>query len=554
MALTFLSLQLNPTVGDISGNLDHLKKHYQQCLSDMPEVDLMITPEMFLSGYPTEDLVLKPAFMDDIEKALDQICALTKDQNTALLLGTPWRSEEGHIFNAALLIEKGAVQAVIKKTHLPNYGVFDEIRIFTPEMPEDIAPISFRGHNLGILICEDIWQDHAVEALSKYDIECLLVLNGSPYEIDKPEKRVEKMAKALKNLSCSGLYVNQISGQDELVFDGASFAMDAKGTVTFQAEAFAQTKFLSHFDGETLTTDQPSTPYPSKKQSIYQALMLGLRDYIDKNGFSGVVLGLSGGIDSALCAAIAVDTLGAERVTAIMMPSPYTSQESLDDAADIADRLGIAYHTINIGEGMQAFQGILGTHIDLEKADLTAQNIQSRLRGMLLMAWSNAKSPMVLSTGNKSELSVGYATIYGDMAGGFSLLKDVYKTTVFNLCVWRNETIPNGTLLDKKDIIPKNIIAKPPSAELKPDQRDDQSLPPYEVLDAILQGLIEEEKSVKELEQAGFDPAIVKRVWHLLDSAEYKRRQAPPGVKITDRSFGKERRYPITNRYRFSKV
>jgi NAD+ synthase len=523
--------QIDPTVGDIGGNAEIIRR----ARTAAGNADLVVTPELALSGYPPEDLVLRPGFLDRIESAVNALAHDTLSSGPAILLGTPWR-HDGAVYNSALLLDRGQVTATFKH-HLPNYGVFDEKRVFTPgPLP---LPLEFMGVKLGIAICEDMWFSDIAANLAENGAQMLIVPNGSPYEIGKREQRLRHAWARHSETGLSLLYVNQVGGQDELVFDGASFLV-ADRQPYFLAPAFESFVGTTEWreEGETLV---PVYGVEAKSieglEEIYSALILALRDYVGKNGFPGVILGLSGGIDSALCAAIAVDALGAEKVHAVMMPSPYTSRESLEDAAACAGMLGIRLDTLPIDPGMAAAGQMLG-----ELPGIAGENIQSRLRGLSLMALSNRDGAMVLSTGNKSEMAVGYATLYGDMCGGYAILKDVYKTQVFALSRWRNEHVPAISLASCRPAMPERIITKPPSAELKPGQTDQDTLPPYDLLDAILVGLIEEQGNVD-----GLPPETVEKVWRMLDRAEYKRRQAPPGAKITRRSFGRERRYPITN-------
>lgn len=543
-ALSIAFAQINPIVGDVAGNVARIREARAQAARDGAQ--LVVFPELTLSGYPPEDLVLKEAFLDAVEAAVEDLAKDTADSGPALLVGAPWRVG-GKRHNAVLLLDKGAIAATRLKHHLPNYGVFDEARVFVPgPLP---APITFRGVRLGVLICEDMWYSDVAETLAHAGAEILVIPNGSPFELDKHGVR---LGRAVDRVTATGLpliYVNQLGGQDELVFDGASFALDAKGTVVARLHAWRHEVVTTHWTkGDNgWTTQGPLAPEPGRSESVYQAMVLGLRDYVNKNGFPGVVLGLSGGIDSALAAAVASDALGADKVWCVMMPSPYTSRESLEDAAACADMLGCRLDNINIGPAMDAFDGMLAPVFQGRDPDITEENLQSRSRGLTLMAISNKFGPMVLSTGNKSEMSTGYATLYGDMCGGYAVLKDVYKTTVFEVCRWRNEHKPFGALGPDGTVMPERVITKPPSAELKPDQCDQDTLPPYDVLDGILSCLIEGELSVADTVGKGYDEAIVRRVWKMLDRAEYKRRQAPPGVKVTGRSFGRDRRYPITN-------
>jgi len=545
--LTIALAQCNPVVGDVAGNIARIRAVREA----HPGVDLIVFSELVVAGYPPEDLVLKPFFQNRIEAAVAELAAETGEGKPALLVTAPWR-DGGKLYNAVLLLDGGTIAATRYKHDLPNYGVFDEKRVFASgPMP---GPINFRGVRLGLPICEDIWKPDVVECLQESGAEILLVPNGSPFETDKYH---ERQMHAVARVTESGLplaYVNQIGGQDELVFDGGSFVLNSDCTLAVQLppwrEAVVVTEWRRTADGGWRCEPGETVAPPEGLEGIYSAMVLGLRDYVRKNGFPGIVIGLSGGIDSALSAAVAVDALGAGNVHAVMMPSPYTSQDSLDDAAEAAKLMGIRYDTIGIEPAMKAFAAMLKPVFAGRAADTTEENIQARTRGILLMGISNKFGSMLLTTGNKSEMAVGYATLYGDMSGGYSVLKDVYKTDVFRLSHWRNQHRPDGMLGPTGRVIPERIITKPPSAELKPDQKDQDSLPPYDVLDDILQCLIEGEMGLAEITGRGHDAATVQRVWRMLDLAEYKRRQAPPGVKITRRAFGKDRRYPITNAFR----
>ena len=540
--------QINPTVGDILGNLDIIRSARKSVDGTS---DIVVTGELAVSGYPPEDLVLKPAFLEMIETEVNKLALETNDGGPALLIGAPWR-ENGELFNAALLLADGAVVTKRYKHVLPTYGVFDEDRVFSRgPIP---GPIAFKGVRLGVMICEDMWKQDVAEGLQESGAEILIVINGSPYEIDKPDQR---MNFAVGRVSETGLplaYVNLVGGQDELVFDGCSFILNRKHALKAQAKAWepqlVQSKWALKAEGWTCnegTLEINTHDTVGQLHAIYHAIVLGLRDYVNKNSFPGVIMGLSGGIDSALSAAVAVDAIGSENVHCVMMPSPFTSQESLEDAAEIAGILGVAYDIIPIHEAMTAFDKMLASVFQNCGADATEENIQARARGMIVMALSNKLGYLPLTTGNKSEMSVGYATLYGDMCGGYSVLKDIYKTTVFAISRWRNEIRPSNVFGGEGCVIPERIISKKPSAELKPDQFDEDTLPPYEVLDDILKNLIEGEQAISDIVARGHDPNVVRRVWHMLDRAEYKRRQAPPGVKISSRSFGRDRRYPITN-------
>ncbi len=540
--------QINPTVGDIEGNLARIREARAKAAA--LKADLVVFSELVLSGYPPEDLVLKPAFQAACRAAVEVLARETGDGGPAVLLGTPWL-DGGKLYNAALLLAEGAIRAERYKVDLPNYGVFDEKRVFAPSPPQ--GPMSFRDVRLGVMVCEDMWTADVTETLGESGAEILLVPNGSPYEHGKHDQRIQLAALRTVESDLPIIYVNQVGGQDELVFDGASFALDPDATLKAQLPAWQETVSLTRWRRSNRGWRASEGEIVEPRfglAGIYQAMVLGLRDYVDKNRFPGVVLGLSGGIDSALSAAVAADALGPARVRALMLPSPYTSRDSLEDAAACAAALGIRIDTVAIEPAMRAFEAMMAPIFDGRAPDITEENIQSRARGVALMAFSNKLGHMVLSTGNKSEMSVGYSTLYGDMCGGYSVLKDVYKTTVYALSRWRNEDLPLGGWGPAGRVIPERILTKAPTAELKPNQRDQDTLPPYEVLDAILEGLVEGEMTVEQIVAKGYDAEVVRKVSNLLDLAEYKRRQAPPGVKITGKAFGRDRRYPITNGFR----
>jgi NAD+ synthase len=548
-ALTIALAQINPTVGDVAGNVAKIRAFRARAAA--AGADLVVFPELCVAGYQPEDLVLKPAFHDSCRAAVDGLAADTAAGGPAMVVGAPV-AEDGKVFNAALLLDGGRVVARRDKRDLPNYGVFDDKRVFAAGRPQ--GPVAFRGLRLGLMVCEDMWTGEVVEDLAESGAELLLVINGSPYESDKLEQRVDLAAARVGEAGLPLIYVNQVGGQDEVVFDGASFALDAGGAVVARAASFAEdlaiTRWTRGSDGRWACAPASLAATPVGEAAVYAALVLGLGDYVEKNRFPGVILGLSGGIDSALTAAIAVDALGPGRVRAVMMPSPYTSRDSLEDAAAVARALGIVCDTISIEPAMAAFGAMLAERFKGTNADITEENVQSRCRGLTLMALSNKFGAMVVSTGNKSEMSVGYATLYGDMCGGYAVLKDVYKTAVFRLARWRNADRPAGAKGPAGRVMPERVITKPPTAELRPDQTDEASLGPYAELDDILRCLVEGEMRVEEIVARGHDRAYVHRVWRMLDLAEYKRRQAPPGVKITRRAFGRDRRYPITNGFK----
>ena len=551
-SLSLALAQLNPVVGDIDGNVARIRAARARAAA--AGADLVVGTELCVSGYPPEDLILKDAFLRACRAGVEALAADTADGGPALLIGAPWLVEEGgehRRYNAALLLDGGRIVTQRYKWDLPNYGVFDEKRVFDAgDLP---GPVNFRGVRLGVGICEDMWTPDVAETLMESGAEILVIINGSPYERDKVDVRMNHAVARVTETGLPLVYVNQVGGQDELVFDGGSFVLNADcrlvGAQPQFVDDLALTQWTRGADGWACT-QAPVTPWIEGLERIYQAMVLGLRDYVNKNGFPGVVLGLSGGIDSGLTAVVAVDALGPERVHCVMMPSPYTSQDSLDDAADGAKRLGVRLDNVNIGPAMVACDEMLAVPFNDKPKGITAENIQSRARGILLMAISNTTGAMLVTTGNKSEMSVGYATIYGDMAGGYSVLKDVYKVDVFKLSEWRNQHHPQGALGPAGEVVPPRVITKPPSAELRPDQKDEDSLPPYPVLDDILHGLIEEDLGADDIVARGHDPATVQRIWRLLELSEYKRRQAPPGVKLTSRAFGRDRRYPITNGFR----
>ncbi|KFL28206.1 NAD synthetase [Devosia sp. 17-2-E-8] len=540
--------QLNPKVGDLKGNL----ALGRQALADAVEAkaDILMFPELFLTGYFPEDLFFKRQFVDDAIAAARELIAATANTSVSLILPTVWRDEEG-LRNAIVLGENGRVTARRFKRELPNDDVFYERRYF---VPGDLAePVTIKGVSIGIPICEDIWHAEVCEHLVDNGARLLLCPNGSPYWRNKQDTRKELVLARVNEDNVPMLYLNQVGGQDELVYDGASFAIEPGGRLVLQGKSF-ETDFIvsdwAHTDNGWRCEQGEVVPLVSSDEAPWRACILGLRDYVHKNGFKQVVLGLSGGIDSAVVAAMAVDAFGSENVHCLMLPYRYTSEESLRDAKDCAERLGVRYDIVSIGAPVDDALAELAPVFGNQPQDLTEENIQSRMRGLMLMAVSNKFGSMLLTTGNKSEMSVGYATIYGDMNGGFNPLKDMLKMQVYRLAHWRNQHLPGNVLGKAGEIIPQAIIDKAPSAELRPNQTDQDSLPPYPVLDAILEGFVEEELSVKELVARGFDLATVKRIEKLLYIAEYKRRQSAPGVKLTAKALGLGRKYPITNGYR----
>ncbi len=545
-------VSLNPTVGDLSGNYDKILAAREIARSD--GTDLIVYSELCLIGYPPEDIVLKGAFQMAAMDKVTQLAAVTADGGPALLIGSCWR-EGGLLYNSAILLDQGKIAAIHHKADLPNYGVFDEKRVFAAG-PKPKA-LSFRGVKLGVMICEDMWKPEISETLTIDGAEMMIALNGSPYEQDKHNEREMLAQERVFENARPLIYVNQVGGQDELAFDGGAFVLNKNGVLAVRSVSWQESNMVTSWHKEigSWTCEAGEVlPVPDGYAAIYQAMVTGLRDYVGKNHFPGVVLGMSGGIDSAISAVVAVDALGAENVHLVMMPSKYTSEESLLDAALCADWIGARIDNIPIEPAVQAYDEMLAGQFAGTEQDTTEENLQSRIRGVMLMAISNKFGYMLLTTGNKSEMSVGYATLYGDMCGGYSVIKDLYKTDVFAISEWRNENHPLGVLGPKGQIMPDNIITKPPTAELKPDQKDEDSLPPYEVLDDILECLIEHEMTVDDIVAKGHARETVARIEHLLYIAEYKRRQAPPGVKLTRRNFGRDRRYPITNGFRNARL
>jgi NAD+ synthase len=540
--------QLDSIVGDIDGNL--AKARAARAEAAAAGADLLVLSELFIAGYPPEDLVLKPAFQDACRKAVETLAADTADGGPGVVIGSPW-PHEAKCYNAVALLDGGRVEGLRFKVELPNYGVFDELRVFDKgPLP---GPVGFRGLRLGLPICEDIWFDQVPECYLETGAELLIVPNGSPYSVRKAEDRMQVAVARVVETGLPLLYVNQCGGQDELVFDGGSFALHGDRTLAFQMGQFEPGIAITTWKkigGAWRCVEGPKAALPDLEEANWRACVAGLREYVNKNGFPGVVLGLSGGIDSAVVAAMAVDALGTARVHCIMLPYRYTAQESLADAAAIAGTLGIRYDVVPIAPPVEGFSEALKPLFAGREPDITEENLQSRARGTILMAISNKFGSMVLTTGNKSEMSVGYATLYGDMNGGFNPVKDLYKTEVYDLARWRNSHRPHDALGPAGRIIPENVITRAPTAELKPNQTDQDSLPPYAVLDDILECLVEGEMGIAEVVARGHDAATVRKVERMLYVAEYKRRQAAPGVKITRRNFGRDRRYPITNKFR----
>lgn len=539
--------QINATVGDIAGNRDLVAAAYARAEED--GADLVLFPELVITSYPPEDLILKPAFRAEAYEALEALTALTRDKNAAMLVGCPYAGND-NIYNALYLLGEGKILHRQLKVHLPNYGVFDEKRIFSEgPMPEAVP---FRGITLGLLVCEDMWYADIAGHLKQQGADILIAPHASPFEDAKRDVRIMHAKARVAETGLPLVFVNQVGGQDELVFDGSSFVLDKTGHRIAQLKEFEEDYQVLEVvkNGTWAVRPGVMAALPEGTEQLYQALMYGLREYVGKNKFPGVLIGLSGGVDSALTTALAVDALGPGCVDTVMMPSPYTRPESFADAKACAKKLGIKYDIIEITPMMEAFEGALAKSFKGLAEDTTEENIQARIRGILLMALSNKFGKMVLATGNKSEMSVGYSTLYGDLCGGFAVLKDVYKTKVYELGRWRNQNLPSGGLGPKGKVIPENTFTRAPSAELKPGQTDQDSLPPYDVLDDILHGFIEEDKSIDEVVAQGHDAGTVAKVEKMLYVAEYKRRQAPPGVKITRRLFGRDRRYPIVNAFR----
>jgi NAD+ synthase len=548
MTLTIAFSQLNPTVGDVAGNATLVRRARDEAAAQ--GADLVVFSELVLVGYPPEDLVLRPALVEAAAAALHDLERESAAPGSpGLIVTLPWK-QNGRVHNAVALVTNGTSQLRFKH-ELPNYGVFDEKRVFEPgPLPE---PVTFRDARLGLPVCEDIWLDHVTTQLAKRGVQLMLVPNGSPFEVDKFEHRLDLARARVSETQVPLAYVNQVGGQDELVFDGGSFVMNADGTLAcvmpFWREALVLTRWT--LDGKSFRCEAEAHWLRQPRlDAIYSAMMLGLRDYVHKNRFPGVVLGMSGGIDSALTAAVAVDALGAAHVRGVRLPSRFTSRASLNDAAESARLLGMRMDAIAIEEPVAAAECVLAPLFEGRERDVTEESLQARVRGVLLMALSNKFGELLVTTGNKSEMSVGYATLYGDMCGGYSVLKDIYKTEVYALARWRNENLPEGACGPRGRVIPESSLTKAPTAELRPNQTDQDSLPPYEELDAILHGLVEDELSVSEIVARGFLRETVVRVQRLLYAAEYKRRQAPPGVKITRKSFGRDRRYPLTNSFR----
>ena len=526
--------QFSPHIGNIEANAQKMLEQVNEAKKQ--KADLIIFPELSTLGYPAEDLLLRPSLVKRTQKAFEQ---LSQVKDIVMVFGFVNQTEDGQRYNAAAVMKDGQVLGIYNKQNLPNYSVFDEKRYFN-EGHQHLV-FEYLGHKFGVLICEDIWSLNTVHQLSQLNVETALVLNASPYEVGKPQHRLSTMSELAKQLNINLVYTNQVGGQDDLIFDGTSFVINKDGGIALQAPSFKEDLYYAEYEAEQKAFKVGQvTPVLDTMAEIYQGLVLATRDYVQRSGFPGVILGLSGGIDSALTLAIAVDAIGADKVQAVMMPYTYTAQISVEDAAAQAKTMGVTFGIAEINPIVNSFMQTLYPFFGNSPADATEENLQARARGTLLMGLSNKFGNMVLSTGNKSELSVGYCTLYGDMVGGYAVLKDVYKTIVFELAKYRNS-------IADAPVIPERVITRPPSAELRPDQKDQDSLPAYEVLDAILYAYIEEDISQDDIIAKGFDAEVVKKVIRLVDRNEYKRRQAAIGPRISPRTFGRERRYPIMN-------
>ena len=545
--MKILLAQLNNTVGDIEGNISKACKVLDEAYDQ--NTDLVVFSELYLSGYPPEDLVLKKSFVQECRKGLDKLVLYSEEKKLGLIVGLPIY-ENDNLYNAVAIVDSGKIIGFSKKVNLPNYSVFDEKRVFNSN--DNPCIFDFRGIKIGVPICEDIWTNNVCNKLKKQGCEIIISPNGSPFDKYKINQRKKVIEDRISEVRLPFVYVNQVGGQDELVFDGSSLVMNADKEIIYRSPQWEEDRAIIEFD-------QREKKFRSQNfvnndltdfENIYMATVTGLRDYVIKNRFPGVILGLSGGIDSAFCAAVAVDALGEDKVEGFMLPSIYTSQNSFDDAEECAKRLNISLENISIEKTYLSLEESLKKTFKDASPDITEENLQSRIRGTILMAISNKKGKMLITTGNKSEVSVGYSTLYGDMNGGFNPIKDIYKTELFSLAKWRNKNLPKNVCLKKLDIIPESIIEKEPTAELKDNQKDTDSLPSYDKLDQILEGLVEYELSTNELEKKGFSREEIKKVENLLYISEYKRRQSAPGVKISLRNFGRDRRYPITNKFR----
>lgn len=526
--------QFSPHIGNIDANTQKMIE--QANAAKQQQADLIIFPELSTLGYPAEDLLLRPNLQQRTQKAFAQLSAV---QNIVMVFGFVHQTEDGQRYNSAAVMKDGQVLGIYNKHNLPNYSVFDEKRYF--QAGQQHLVFEYLGHKFGVLICEDIWSLDTVQQLRQLKVQTALILNASPYEVGKPQHRVQTLNQLAKELHLNIVYVNQVGGQDDLIFDGSSFVSNHNGQVALQAPSFQESVYIAEFDAKHKKFNQvAAAPALDTFAEIYQALVMATRDYVQRSGFPGVILGLSGGIDSALTLAIAVDAVGADKVQAVMMPYTYTSQMSVEDATEQARRMGVTFGIAEIHPIVNSFMQTLFPFFGNSPADATEENLQARTRGTLLMGLSNKFGNLVLSTGNKSEISVGYCTLYGDMVGGFSVLKDVYKTIVFELAKYRNT-------LGDTPVIPERVITRPPSAELRPDQKDQDSLPAYDVLDAILYAYIEEDLSQADIIAKGFNSEVVEHVIRLVDRNEYKRRQGAIGPRISSRAFSRERRYPIVN-------
>jgi NAD+ synthase (glutamine-hydrolysing) len=526
--------QFSPHIGNIEANAQKMLDQINEAKKQ--KADLIVFPELSTVGYPAEDLLLRPSLAKRTQKAFE---LLSQVKDIVVVFGFVNQTEDGQRYNAAAVMKDGQVLGIYNKQNLPNYGVFDEKRYFSEGQQHLV--FEYLGHKFGVLICEDAWSLNTVHQLSQLNVETVLILNASPYEVGKPQHRLTTMGELAKQLHINLVYTNQVCGQDDLIFDGTSFVINQDGTTALQAPSFKEDLYYAEYAAEQKTFKVTTiTPILDTMAEIYQGLVLATRDYIQRSGFAGVILGLSGGIDSALTLAIAVDAIGADKVQAVMMPYSYTAQISIEDAAAQAKNMGVTFGIAEINPVVNSFMHTLYPFFGNSPADATEENLQARARGTLLMALSNKFGNLVLSTGNKSELAVGYCTLYGDMAGGYAVLKDVYKTIVFELAKYRNS-------LSDTPVIPKRVITRPPSAELRPDQKDQDSLPPYDILDAILYAYIEEDMSQDDIIAKGFEKAVVEKVIRLVDRNEYKRRQGAIGPRISSRAFSRERRYPIVN-------
>lgn len=526
--------QFSPHIGNLEANA--LKMVEQANEAKKQNADLIIFPELSSIGYPAEDLLLRPSLTKRTQQVFEQLKTV---KDIVMVFGFVNQTEDGQRYNAAAVIKDGQVLGVYNKQNLPNYSVFDEKRYFT-EGHQHLV-FEYLEHKFGVLICEDVWSLSTVQQLAQLNVETALVLNASPYEVGKPQHRIETMSALAKQMNLNLVYVNQVGGQDDLIFDGTSFVIAKDGSITLQAESFKEALYFAEYEAEQQAFKVNALPSALDTMAeIYQSLVMATRDYVQRSGFPGVILGLSGGIDSALTLAIAADAIGADKVQAVMMPYTYTAQISVEDAAEQAKSMGVTFGIAEINPIVNSFMQTLYPFFGNSPADATEENLQARARGTLLMGLSNKFGNLVLSTGNKSELAVGYCTLYGDMVGGFAVLKDVYKTIVFELAKYRNS-------ISDKPVIPERVITRPPSAELRPDQKDQDSLPPYDVLDAILYAYIEEDTSQDDIIAKGFDAEVVAKVIRLVDFNEYKRRQGAIGPRISSRAFSRERRYPIVN-------